>query len=86
MSEVPKYKTGALWTVLTILLLVGTVASAFFVYGLTQLYATGQYLLDVPILAAGAVVACIALLLIMGILYRVDRLRGTPVRRLELFD
>ena len=86
MSEPPKYRTGALWTVLTLLLLVGTVASAFVVYGLTQLYATGQYLLDVPILAAGAVVTVVALLLIMGILYRVDRLRGVPVRRLELFD
>jgi hypothetical protein len=86
VSEAPKYRTGALWGVLTVLLLVGTVASAFFVYGLTDLYMTGRYLVDVPILFIGGVVACLALLLIMGILYRVDRLRGVPVRRMELFD
>ena len=86
MSETPQYRTGALWGVLTLLLLVGTVSSAFFVYGLTDLYATGHYLVDVPVLLGGAFVACIALLLIMGILYKVDRLRGVPVRRMEIFD
>ena len=88
MSEptVPQYRYGTLWGVLALLLLAGTVSAAFFVYGLTDLFATGRALWDVPILAAGAFVASIMLLLIIGILYRVDRLRGVPHRRVELFD
>ena len=39
-----------------------------------------------PILLAGAFVASLMLLLVTGILYRVDRLRGVPHRRIELFD
>lgn len=86
MDKPPQYRTGALWGVLTVLLLIGTLASAFFVYGLTDLFATGRYVFDVPILMLGAFVAGVALLLIIGVLYRVDRLRGTPHRRIELFD
>ena len=85
-DEPPHYRTGALWGVLTVLLLMGTVASAFFVWGLTDLYGNGRYLLDLPVLAISAFLAAVALLLILGILYRVDRLRGTPHRRIELFD
>jgi hypothetical protein len=86
MDKPPHYRTGALWGVLTVLLFVGTLASAFFVYGLTDLFATGRYLFDVPILMVGAFTAGVALLLIVGVLYRVDRLRGVPHRRVELFD
>lgn len=86
MDKPPQYRTGALWGVLTLLLLIGTLASAFFVYGLTDLFSTGRYVFDVPILMTGAFVAGVALLLIIGVLYRVDRLRGTPHRRIELFD
>lgn len=82
----PPYRTGWLWGVLTLLLLVGTVAAAFVVYGLTDLLANGNWLLDLPALIVGAVVASIAMLLLTGILYRVDRLRGVPHREVRLFE
>jgi hypothetical protein len=85
-EPVPKYRYGTLWGVLAIFLLIGTVAAAFFVYGLSDLLTTGNAVWDVPILLAGAFVASIMLLLLVGILYRVDRLRGVPHRRMELFD
>jgi hypothetical protein len=88
MSEtaVRPYPTGPLWIVLALLLLGGTVASAFFVYGLTDLFGTGRWVRDVPILVAGAFVATFLLLLLTGILYRADRLRGVPHREVRLFD
>jgi putative exporter of polyketide antibiotics len=88
MSEPSKsgYRTGWLWGVLTILLLIGTVAAAFVVYGLTDLFATGNWALDVPAFVGGGVVASIAMLLLTGILYRVDRLRGVPHREVRLFE
>lgn len=82
----PRYRTGALWGVLALILLVGTVAAAFFVYGLTDLLATGRYLPDLPIAAAGAAIASFAMLLLTGILYRVDRLRGVPHKEVRLFE
>lgn len=80
------YRTGTLWTVLTVLLLFGTVASAFMVYGVTTAWSSGALWPWIPIAVAGGVAAGILGLLIVGILYRVDRLRGTPHRRIELFD
>lgn len=82
----PPYRTGWLWGVLAILLMIGTIAAAFVVYGLTDLLANGNWLLDVPVLVAGAVVASITMLLLTGILYRVDRLRGVPHREVALFE
>lgn len=86
MSEPTRYRTGALWGVLTVLLLVGTVASAFVVYGVTDLIATGRVLRDVALAVVGSVVAVLAFLLLSGVLYRVDRLRGVVRRRVALFD
>ncbi|MGC2035547.1 MAG: hypothetical protein WA761_08920 [Thermoplasmata archaeon] len=90
MSEVPsaapQYRTGALWGVLALLLLIGTLSAAFFVFGLTDLLGTGHLFPDVPILIAGAFFACFSMLLITGILYRVDRLRGVPHREMRLFE
>lgn len=87
MSE-PKAqdKTGALWVVLTLLLLGGTLGSAFFVYGLANLWATGRWIVDVPVLVVGAFVATFLFLLLTGVLYRVDRLRGVPHREVRLFE
>jgi len=82
----PKYRYGTLWGVLALFLLGGIVSSAFVVYGLTDLFTTGRYFLDVPIILGGAFVCSVMLLLIIGILYRVDRVRGVPHRRIELFD
>jgi hypothetical protein len=80
------YPTGPLWAVLALLLLGGTVASAFFVFGLTDLYATGRWPLDLPLLVGGAFVASFLMLLLIGVLYRADRLRGTPHREVRLFE
>lgn len=87
MSE-PKEadRTGTLWVVLTLLLLGGTLGSAFFVYGLANLWITGRWVVDVPILVVGAFVASFLFLLLTGVLYRVDRLRGVPHREVRLFE
>ncbi|MCI4345646.1 MAG: hypothetical protein L3K07_02675 [Thermoplasmata archaeon] len=82
----PTYRTGVLWAVLALLLLFGTVASAFVVWAITDLYTAHRFWLDLPVLAVAIVVATVLLLLLAGILYRVDRLRGEPHRRVELFE
>lgn len=86
MSDAPKYRTGPLWGVLTLLLLVGTVAAGFFVWGLTDLWGSGRWYLDLPVLAGSAFVATFSMLLLTGVLYRVDRLRGVPHREVRLFE
>ena len=85
-GEAPTYRTGALWGVLTVLLLVGTSASAFFVWGLSDLVVSGRYVLDLLVLGLSGAVTTLAFLLLVGVLYRVDRIRGVPHRRMELFD
>ena len=82
----PPYRTGWLWGVLALLLMIGTVASAFVVYGLTDLVGTGRWFPDAVEALLGAVVAGFALLLLTGMLYRVDRLRGTPHRTVRMFE
>ncbi|MCI4331722.1 MAG: hypothetical protein L3K19_07765 [Thermoplasmata archaeon] len=82
----PRYRTGTLWGVLGLFLTIGTIAAAFFVYGVTDLLSTGRVYPDVPIAVAGAVLATFFMLMITGILYRVDRLRGVPHRTVRMFD
>jgi hypothetical protein len=82
----PVYHTGTLWVVLAFFLMVGTVAAAFVVYGLSGVVATGALLPGLPIAVIGGAVATIAMLLIIGLLYRVDRLRGVPHREVRLFE
>ncbi|HUI38113.1 MAG TPA: hypothetical protein VLY85_00620 [Thermoplasmata archaeon] len=82
----PRYRTGALWLVLAGLLLVGTVASAFVVYGVLGLFASGSPWVDLPAVLVGGLVASIAMLLLTGVLYRVDRLRGVPHTEVRLFE
>jgi amino acid transporter len=83
-AEQPQWKTGALWGVLGVLLVIGTVGAATFVYGLLGLLA-GALLYGIP-LVVGVVVAGLAFLFLAGILYRVDRYRGANQRRVELFE
>ena len=85
-DDPPRYRTGPLWAVLTLLLLGGTVSAAFFVWGLTDLYGSGRWYLDVPVLVVSAFAASFLLLLLTGVLYRVDRLRGVPHREVRLFE
>ena len=82
----PQYRTGWLWIVLGVLLLIGTVGAAFVVYGVTDLLQNSDWLLDVPLAVGGAVVASISMLLLTGMLYRVDRLRGVYHREVRLFE
>ncbi|HTT35182.1 MAG TPA: hypothetical protein VMH78_04875 [Thermoplasmata archaeon] len=81
-----RYSTGPLWAVLTLLLLGGTVAAAFFVYGFTDLLGHGRWLLDVPVLLVSGFAATFLFLLLTGVLYRVDRLRGATHREVRLFE
>lgn len=82
----PKYRTGVIWGVLSLLLLFGSVACAFFAYGLSGFIGSGNPWLDLAIMAVAGLVAFYLILLAAGILYRIDRLRGTPHRRIELFE
>ncbi len=85
-EEPPRYRTGPLWAVLTLLLLGGTVSAAFFVWGLTDLFSSNRWYLDVPVLVLAGFLATFFLLLLTGVLYRVDRLRGVPHREVSLFE
>ncbi len=82
----PKYRYGWLWAVLAILLTIGTAGSAFVVYGAQEALFGGAWILYVPMAIGGGFVALVCILLITGILYRVDRLRGTPHREVALFE
>ncbi len=83
-EETPHWKTGVLWGILAVFLVVGTVGSALVVFGVMNLFA-GQW---VGLLAAGigTVIAILAFLFLAGILYRVDRYRGVNERRVRLFE
>ena len=83
-GEKPVWQTGSLWGILAVLLVFGAVGAATFVYGL--LAAAGGAWLGLAVAGLGAVVAFLALLFTVGILYRVDRYRGAVDRRVELFE
>jgi membrane protein YdbS with pleckstrin-like domain len=83
-SPKPVWKTGWLWGILAFLLMIGTVGAATFVYGLTGLVAGDA--LSAIAMGFGALVAILAFLFMAGVLYRVDKYRGTPQRRVELFE
>jgi hypothetical protein len=83
-TEKPVWKTGTLWGVLGVLLGVGTLGAATFVYGVTVAVLGDPY--GVIALGIGGVVAALSFLFMAGILYRVDRYRGVTERRVELFE
>lgn len=85
-AEAPHWKTGVLWLILGGFLVAGTVGAAFFVYGLLTLLAGGWVVLYVPILLAGLAAALLSLLFMAGILYRIDRYRGTLTREVKFFE
>jgi hypothetical protein len=80
----PKWRTGVLWGILALFLVIGSAGAASAVYGALGL-ASGDLFALIP-LAVGAVVAALGFLFIAGILYRVDRYRGANQRRVELFE
>jgi hypothetical protein len=85
VADVPKrWPTGALWGILAVFLVFGTVGAAGVVYGVTGVLAGAWWaVVAVPI---GGVVAALSFLFMAGILYRVDRYRGVSGRRIELFE
>jgi hypothetical protein len=80
----PKWRTGVLWGILAVLLVLGTVGAATVVDGVLGLVGGDPYALIA--VALGAVVAGLAFLFMAGILYRVDRYRGANLRRIDLFE
>lgn len=83
-AEPPKWNTAPLWGVLFVLLLIGTLGSATFVYGLLAV-AAGHFWYLLP-LAVGGLVAVLAFLFLAGVLYRVDRYRGANQRKVAFFE
>ncbi|MFG1529834.1 MAG: hypothetical protein AAFA34_00970 [Thermoplasmata archaeon] len=84
--ETPHWNTGVLWLILGAFLVVGTAGAAFFVYGLLTLLAGGWVVLYVPLLLGGLAAALLSLLFMAGILYRIDRYRGTLQREVKFFE
>ncbi|MHB1435310.1 MAG: hypothetical protein ACYCPN_05290 [Thermoplasmata archaeon] len=85
-TETPHWNTGVLWLILGAFLVVGTSGAALFVYGLLTLLAGGWVVLYVPLLLAGLAAALLSLLFMAGILYRIDRYRGTLHREVKFFE
>jgi hypothetical protein len=83
-AEKPKWNTASLWGILLVFLVLGTVGSATFVYGILGIL-TGNLVYAVAI-GAGGLVAALSFLFLAGILYRVDRYRGANLRKVELFE
>lgn len=82
--EEPPWRTGPLWTVLAVLLVLGSVGSATLVYGVLAWSAGSP--LGIAEATFGGVVAFLALLFMVGILYRIDRYRGAVARTVKLFE
>jgi nitrate/nitrite transporter NarK len=80
----PQWKTGVLWGILAVFVVVGAAGAAAFVYGLIAFVAGDPVGLLVG--AVGAIGSLLAFLFTLGILYRVDRYRGVTARRVELFE
>ncbi len=83
-TERSHWKTGVLWGVLLVFLLVGSLGLAGIVYGLMGILAGDWF--AVLALGAGGLGAFLAFLFTAGILYRVDRYRGSEQRRVEIFE
>jgi hypothetical protein len=79
-------RDGWLWGMLALLVLVGTVASGFVVWAVLSIGSARTLLLYLPVAVAGVFVAAVSMLLLTGMLYRVDRLRGVPHREVRMFE
>lgn len=85
-EETPRWNTNVLWGVLAVLLIVGTLGGALFVFALTELVFSGALVVGLILTLAGGVVAFLAFLFMAGILYRVDRYRGANGRVVKFFE
>lgn len=75
-----------LWGVLAVLLVVGTLGGALFVYALTEVLLPGAVVAGAILAGIGAAVAFLSFLFMAGILYRVDRYRGANRRVVKFFE
>jgi hypothetical protein len=82
--EKPVWKTGVIWGILAVFLVVGTLGLATVVYGVLGLL-TGAWVYAIAV-GIGAPVAVLAFLFMVGILYRIDRYRGATYRKVRLFE
>ncbi len=82
--ETKQWRTGVLWGILAVFLVLGTVGSAAVVLGVLDLVQADLY--GLVAVGVGGVTAALSFLFMAGILYRVDRYRGTAVRRIDLFE
>jgi len=80
----PKWRTGALWGVLAVFLVFGSVGLGTIVYGVTGILGGQPW--DVIALPIGGAMATLSFLFMAGILYRVDQYRGIEGRRVALFE
>ncbi len=79
-------RSGRLWTVLTAMLVSGMACLAVVVWALGAALSGGALWLYLPLAGIAFVVFLFLALLAMGIVYRVDRLRGDVARRVRLFE
>lgn len=84
--EKPTWKTGVLWSLLALFLVLGTVSAAFVVYAVTVWIAAGDLALGIPVAIVAGFLAFLAFLFMAGILYRVDRYRGANGRTVKFFE
>ncbi|MDE1820013.1 MAG: hypothetical protein KGJ23_04195 [Euryarchaeota archaeon] len=82
----PRYRTRVLWGVLSGLFLLGLVCTVVGLWALSVAWGGGAELLWLPVGVLGILGAIFCLLLTLGIVYRVDRLRGNLTRRVEMFE
>ena len=82
----PQWRTNVLWGVLAVLLVIGTLGGALFVFALTVLVFAGALVFGAILCVAGATIAFLAFLFMAGILYRVDRYRGANGRVVKFFE
>lgn len=82
----PKSRTRIFWYVLTGIFLVGLVFTILGFWALTNLFSGGYWWMWVPVGLVGLAGMIFCMLLTLGILYRVDRLRGNLVRRIKMFE
>lgn len=79
-------RTRIFWYVLTGIFFAGLAFTILGFWALTNLYSGGFWLLWVPVGLLGLAGMIFCMLLTLGVLYRVDRLRGNLVRRIRLFE
>ncbi|MCL4324507.1 MAG: hypothetical protein M1144_03485 [Candidatus Thermoplasmatota archaeon] len=82
----PKSSSRFLWSVLSGMLIAGMACLALLVWSLGAVLSGGTIWIFLPIAGAAFVGFLFLALLAMGIVYRVDRLRGEVTHRVRMFE